>query len=48
LSLSSGDVLMLDEYWCKALRIIDKVLEDGNIEKARKMIKEEIWMSEKK
>lgn len=37
---------MKEETYRKNLRIIDSELADGNIEKARKMIREEIWMSE--
>lgn len=38
--------MITEETYRKNLRIIDKELENGNISKARRMIREEIYMSE--
>jgi len=37
--------MIKEEVYRRNLKIIDKELEDGNIQKARRMIREEIYMS---
>ena len=37
--------MIKEEVYRRNLKIIDKELENGNTDKARRMIREEIWMS---